>query len=135
MSESEENELKIDLSKMSDGKAAAMVVAESARESKWTQPSFAGGLFMGKFQPELINPFPVQSDADKKIGDELCKKVKTFLSENLDPDEVDSSREIIQVKWALPLRKAEKIYFRMSEAKLSATAMTMLNNPIIIIFF
>ncbi|MDB5051507.1 MAG: acyl-CoA dehydrogenase domain protein [Fibrobacteres bacterium] len=89
-----EFEIKIDTSKMSKEKAEAMMVAESSREDKWESPSFAGGLFMGKFQPELIVPFPEQSADDKLIGDKLCKEVSDFLRANLDPDEVDRTREI-----------------------------------------
>lgn len=89
-----EFEIKIDTSKMSAEKAEAMLVAESAREDKWESPSFAGGLFMGKFQPELIVPFPEQNAEDKTIGDKLCKEVSTYLRANLDPDEVDRTREI-----------------------------------------
>src|SRR5689334_8589530 len=89
-----EFELKIDTSKMSKEKAEAMLVAESNREDKWDSPSFAGGLFMGKFHPELIIPYPEQSAEDKAIGDKLCAQVAAFLKENLDPDEVDRTREI-----------------------------------------
>ena len=89
-----EFELKIDTSKMSKGKAEAMLVAESNREDKWESPSFAGGLFMGKFQPELIVPYPEQSAEDKVIGDKLCAEVAAYLKVNLDPDEVDRTREI-----------------------------------------
>ncbi len=91
-----EEEIKIDLSKMSAEKAAAMVVAESARESKWDSPSFAGGIFMGRFNADIINPFPIQSEEDRKIGDELIAQVSAFLKENLDPDEVDETREVPQ---------------------------------------
>ncbi|MEO7427170.1 MAG: acyl-CoA dehydrogenase family protein [Fibrobacteria bacterium] len=89
-----EFEIKIDTSKMSKEKAEAMMVAESSREDKWESPSFAGGLFMGKFQPELIVPFPEQSPEDKVIGDKLCKEVAEYLRANLDPDEVDRTREV-----------------------------------------
>jgi len=91
-----EFELKIDTSKMSKEKAEAMLVAESSREDKWENPSFAGGLFMGKFHPELIVPFPEQSPEDRAIGDKLCKEVADYLRANLDPDEVDRTREVPQ---------------------------------------
>src|SRR5688572_18523595 len=89
-----EFELKIDTSKMSKGKAEAMLVAESNREDKWESPSFAGGLFMGRFQPELIVPYPEQGAEDKLVGDKLCAEVAEYLKANLDPDEVDTSREV-----------------------------------------
>src|SRR4051812_45489968 len=89
-----EFELKIDTSKMSKEKAEALMVAESSREDKWESPSFAGGLFMGKFHPELLIPYPEQSAEDKAIGDKLIAEVSKFLKENLDPDEADRTREI-----------------------------------------
>ncbi|HLP39957.1 MAG TPA: acyl-CoA dehydrogenase family protein [Fibrobacteria bacterium] len=89
-----EFELKIDTSKMSKEKAEAMLVAESNREDKWESPSFAGGLFMGRFSPELILPFPEQTPDDKAVGDKLCGEIAAFLKANLDADEVDRTREV-----------------------------------------
>ncbi len=91
-----EYNLKIDTSKMSKAKADAMMVAESSREAKWENPSFAGGLFMGKFQPDLIIPYPEQDAADKAIGDRIVAEVSAFLKANLNADEVDRTREIPQ---------------------------------------
>lgn len=75
-------------------KQEAMDVAEAARETEWNHPSFAAELFMGRFRPELIAPFPEQSEADKKIGDEYLAKVEAFLRENVDPDEIDRKQEM-----------------------------------------
>ncbi|SNR84744.1 hypothetical protein SAMN06265360_1233 [Haloechinothrix alba] len=41
----------------------AREVAEEARESGWTKPSFAKELFLGKFRTDLIHPYP-QPTAD-----------------------------------------------------------------------
>jgi alkylation response protein AidB-like acyl-CoA dehydrogenase len=92
----EEFELKIDTSKMSKEKAEAMLVAESNREVKWDSPSFAGGFFMGRFQPELIIPFPQQTPEDKAIGDKLVAEVSAYLKANVDADEIDRTRELPQ---------------------------------------
>ena len=89
-----EEEMIIDTSKMNEGKRAAMEVAESARETEWNNPSFGGELFMGNFRADLIDPFPVQPDDEKKIGDELVSKVSQFLKDNLDAEEVDATRTI-----------------------------------------
>lgn len=78
-----------DAMKMSAEKRAALDVAESARESDWKFPSFVAQLFEGKFDWKLLHPYPAQSEADRKIGDEICARVEKFLKENLDPDEVD----------------------------------------------
>ncbi|WP_019613669.1 acyl-CoA dehydrogenase family protein [Psychromonas ossibalaenae] len=90
----EENEVVIDTSKMSDAKASSLHITESARESVWQHPSFGKSLFMGEFKKEILFPFPVQSDDDKKIGDQLVKQVGLILSELLDADLVDESRTI-----------------------------------------
>ncbi|NGX43216.1 MAG: putative acyl-CoA dehydrogenase FadE10 [Chlamydiae bacterium] len=77
-----------------EGKQEAMEIAEAAREKEYRHPSFAGQLFMGKFVPSMLFPFPRQSEEDKKIGDEFIEKLETYLKNNLDPEEVDATREI-----------------------------------------
>ena len=77
-----------------ENKKEAMDLAEEAREEGWENPSFVGELFMGRFHPEYIDPFPVQSEADKKIGNEYIAQLEDFLKNNLDPDEVDRTREL-----------------------------------------
>jgi alkylation response protein AidB-like acyl-CoA dehydrogenase len=71
----------------------ALEIAEEARE-KYTLPSFGSELFMGNFKPDLIFPYPEQSPEDKKIGDDYIRSLTHFLTENLDPEEVDRTREI-----------------------------------------
>jgi alkylation response protein AidB-like acyl-CoA dehydrogenase len=72
----------------------AMEIAESARESARTRPSFAADLFLGRFRPELVFPFPEQDAEDRRRGDEMREKVEAFLRANLDADEVDRSGEV-----------------------------------------
>ncbi|MDO8519180.1 MAG: acyl-CoA dehydrogenase family protein [Deltaproteobacteria bacterium] len=79
----------MELKGASQGKQEALDVAEDARETEWSHPSFVGELFMGRLRKELISPYPLQSPEDKKIGDELMAKVAAYLKANLDPDEVD----------------------------------------------
>ncbi|MFQ5729792.1 MAG: acyl-CoA dehydrogenase family protein [Waddliaceae bacterium] len=75
-------------------KKEAMEIAEEAREKEYRHPSFGGNLFMGKFSSSMLFPFPEQSDEDKKIGDEFIEKLGTYLEKNLNPNEVDATREI-----------------------------------------
>ncbi|PKF60706.1 DNA polymerase II [Psychromonas sp. psych-6C06] len=84
----------IDTSKMNSAKAAAMQLAESARDTSEQTTSFAGQLFMGSLKTELIFPFPSQSSAEKKVGDQLVKQVCAFLIEHLDAEKVDETRTI-----------------------------------------
>ncbi len=72
----------------------ALEITEEARQKDYIHPSFGAQLFMGSFQPQLLFPFPVQSAEEKKIGDEYCEKIKKFLVENLDPEEVDATRTL-----------------------------------------
>lgn len=79
---------------MLEGNKQAMEIAEEAREKEWRHPSFGGLLFMGKFTPTMLNPFPKQSQEDKEIGDKFIEKITSYLEKNLDPNKVDETREI-----------------------------------------
>jgi hypothetical protein len=83
----------IDTSKMSADKRSAMEVAEGARELEANR-GFAQQLFMGTFDTSMLATFPVQSEADRRIGDELCARVGSYLAAHLDPEEVDATRTI-----------------------------------------
>lgn len=72
----------------------SLETAEAAREPEWTAPSFVGELFMGRLQADLIFPFPQQDEEDRKLGDSLLKKLKTFLAKEVDADAIDRDKEI-----------------------------------------
>lgn len=74
----------------------AMEMAETARQKKYNNPSFCRKLFMGTFAENHLFPFPKQSIEDKEAGDHILEQLCEFLKENLNPDEVDHSREIPQ---------------------------------------
>ncbi|AGH81313.1 acyl-CoA dehydrogenase domain-containing protein [Psychromonas sp. CNPT3] len=84
----------LDTSRMNAEQAAAMRLTEEARDTKAGINSFAGQLFMGSFKKELIFPFPTQSQSEQAIGDKLVAEVSTFLSENLDAEQVDATQKI-----------------------------------------
>jgi hypothetical protein len=71
----------------------ALETAEEARESAAGQ-GFAGGLFMGRFDPGMLDPFPRQSAEDRRAGDDMVRRVCAFLEAELDPEEVDETRTI-----------------------------------------
>ncbi len=79
---------------LNEGQRAAMEVAESARDQAGGAEAFAAGLFMGRFSPEALRPFPDQTEEDRCIGDEMVQRVSTFLAEHLDPEAVDETRTI-----------------------------------------
>lgn len=78
----------------SKGKQEALEIAEDAREKEYRHPSFGGLLFLGKFEPSMLFPFPNQDKKDKAEADAFIEKLGRYLAENLDPEEVDATREI-----------------------------------------
>jgi alkylation response protein AidB-like acyl-CoA dehydrogenase len=75
-------------------KRQALEITEEARGKEYLLPTFGGQLFFGSFNPSLLYPFPQQSEEDRKEGDQIIDSLITFLRENLDPEEVDATREI-----------------------------------------
>ncbi len=71
---------------LSEKEKESLDVAEGARETEWTKPSFVAELFMGRFRTDLVTPYPLQSPTDKAIGDKFLEKLESFLKANLDPD-------------------------------------------------
>ena len=80
--------------RMGKEKIASLELAEASRQQEWKCPSFVACLFQGRVSWNIIHPFPEQSKEDKEAGDDFLKKVEEFLKANLDPDEVDVTREI-----------------------------------------
>jgi alkylation response protein AidB-like acyl-CoA dehydrogenase len=89
-----DDQMIIDTSKMSEGKRAALEVAEASREKNWRHPSYGSEMFMGRWRPDLVFPFPLQPADDRAEGDEHVKRIHDFLEKHLDPDEVDRTRTI-----------------------------------------
>jgi alkylation response protein AidB-like acyl-CoA dehydrogenase len=87
-------ELKIDTSKMSEGKRQALEVAEAAREADWVHPSFVKELFLGSFRPDLLLPYPFQSEEDASEGSAYIAKLSRILEEKVDADQIDETGEI-----------------------------------------
>jgi alkylation response protein AidB-like acyl-CoA dehydrogenase len=69
-------------------------VAEAARESDWTNPSFVRELFLGRFRLDLIHPYPRQSDEDRRRTDEYMARLAKFLEEKVDSNEIDRTGEL-----------------------------------------
>ena len=86
----------IDTSKMSPAQREALELTEAARESVQAGRGFASNLFMGHFDVPGIHPFPVQDPEDVALGDLFLQRLRDFLKEHVDPDEIDRSGEIPQ---------------------------------------
>lgn len=71
-------------------------VAEAARETEWTSPSFVRELFNGKFQLGLIHPHPRVDPEEQKRADEFLAKLITFLKANVDAVAIDRDKKIPQ---------------------------------------
>jgi alkylation response protein AidB-like acyl-CoA dehydrogenase len=69
-------------------------VAEAARESDWSGPSFVRELFLGRFRLDLIHPHPVVEDpAERARANAFLAKLRDFL-ERADSDMIDRTGEI-----------------------------------------
>src|SRR4030088_1962175 len=69
-------------------------VAEAARESEWSGPSFVRELFLGRYRLDLIHPHPVKSDpAEEARAAPFFAKLRAFL-ERVDSDMIDRTGEI-----------------------------------------
>jgi alkylation response protein AidB-like acyl-CoA dehydrogenase len=68
-------------------------VAEAARETEWTAPSFVRELFLGNFRLDLIHPYPEQAPDDKRKTDEYIEKLRALL-EPVDSDAIDRTGEL-----------------------------------------
>jgi alkylation response protein AidB-like acyl-CoA dehydrogenase len=69
-------------------------VAEAARESEWSGPSFVRELFLGRFRLDLIHPHPVVVDADEQArAADFFARLREFL-EGVDSDLIDRTGQI-----------------------------------------
>jgi alkylation response protein AidB-like acyl-CoA dehydrogenase len=69
-------------------------VAEAARESEWSGPSFVRELFLGRFRLDLIHPHPVSSDpAERARAKIFFERLRDFLV-RVDSDMIDRTGEI-----------------------------------------
>src|SRR5881227_2526035 len=68
-------------------------VAEAARESEWSGPSFVRELFLGRFNLGLIHPHPVEDPAEAVRAKPFMDKLEAFLK-RVDSDMIDRTGEI-----------------------------------------
>jgi alkylation response protein AidB-like acyl-CoA dehydrogenase len=68
-------------------------VAESARETEWTDPSFVRELFLGRFDLGLIHPHPPDDPAEIARAKPFMDKLRAFL-ERVDSNKIDREGHI-----------------------------------------
>ncbi|HEX2175972.1 MAG TPA: acyl-CoA dehydrogenase family protein [Nocardioidaceae bacterium] len=71
----------------------AREVAEAARETEWTRPSFAKELYLGRFDLSLIHPHPGQSVEDVERGEKFLAELRTYC-ESLDSGRIERESQI-----------------------------------------
>ena len=86
----------IDTSKMSEGKRAALELAESSRDPLDDRGSFASNLFVGRYDFGRIYPWPEQGAEDLAAGEGFLRKLEDYLRDHVDADEIDRTGEIPQ---------------------------------------
>src|SRR3954468_6487410 len=86
----------IDTSKMSEGKRAALELAEASRDPLDERGSFASNLFIGRYDFDRIYPWPEQSAEDCGAGEEFLAQLQKYLHDHVDADEIDRTGEIPQ---------------------------------------
>src|SRR5580765_6936418 len=68
-------------------------VAEAARESEWSGPSFVRELFLGRFRLDLIHPHPEEDPAEAERAKPFLDRLAAFLR-RIDSDMIDRTGEI-----------------------------------------
>ena len=68
-------------------------VAEAARESEWSSPSFLKEMFLGRFRLDLIDPFPQQSAEEAARAKPFMDKLRAVLA-RVDSDKIDREGNI-----------------------------------------
>ena len=84
---------------MSDQHASAdeaRELAEDSRETEWEAPSFGAEIFFGRYQPDIVFPYPEQDPEDRAIGDAFCARLDKFLREHVDAGAIDRDEKLPQ---------------------------------------
>ena len=68
-------------------------VAEAARESEWTEPSFLRELFLGRLRLDLIHPHPEYPADEEARAKPFMDKLRAFM-QRVDSDEIDRTGHI-----------------------------------------
>jgi alkylation response protein AidB-like acyl-CoA dehydrogenase len=57
---------------------AARALAEASRETEWTRPSFARGIYLGRFDLSLVHPHPRPDDDRRERGERFLREVQAY---------------------------------------------------------
>ena len=67
--------------------AEARALAEAARQTEWDRPSFAKGLYLGRFDVSLIHPHPRGAAEDVERGEAFLATLRG-VCERLDGERI-----------------------------------------------
>jgi alkylation response protein AidB-like acyl-CoA dehydrogenase len=71
----------------------AREVAERARQSEWTQPSFLQEVFLGRFHLDLVYPYPADDPAETARAQPFLDRLQALM-QRVDADAIDRTCEI-----------------------------------------
>ncbi|MCZ6915282.1 MAG: acyl-CoA dehydrogenase family protein [Gemmatimonadetes bacterium] len=74
----------------------AREVAEAARETEWTSPSFVRGLFEGKFHLSLLHPFPSIDPDEAARAKPFLDKLERLMRDRVDAEAIEQNSKIPQ---------------------------------------
>lgn len=66
----------------------ARKVAEAARESEWTKPSFGKELFLGRLRLDLVDPWPVPTAEATTVGEAFLSRARE-VAERIDGQRIE----------------------------------------------
>lgn len=71
----------------------ARQVAEAARETEWSKPSFVKELFMGRLRLDLIHPLPAQDPVERERAAEFHRKLYEF-AKTIDGEAIERTGKV-----------------------------------------
>jgi alkylation response protein AidB-like acyl-CoA dehydrogenase len=74
--------------------AEARQVAEEARETEWTAPSYLKEIFLGNLRLDLIHPFPEKPPLENPEFRAFSERLERFLVEEIDSDRMDREGKV-----------------------------------------
>jgi alkylation response protein AidB-like acyl-CoA dehydrogenase len=69
-------------------------VAEEARETEWTAPSFLKEIYLGNLRLDLIHPFPGKEPLDNPEFRAFYERLERFMVEEVDSDRIDREGKV-----------------------------------------
>jgi len=69
-------------------------VAEAARETEWTAPSFAKELYLGRFQLDLVHPYPGGDPVEEERAEDFLARLRRVCEEEIDATVIEREDRI-----------------------------------------